>query len=199
MSLPNSCHNTGEPLSQTPIPRARKPQLHLSPTAKIVVVRQGHFLRPRGGLQHQGEAGGEKSLWLSHRPSDGNLFVSCTWRPTRTRIRPQILLRRLTIDYELETFLSECWRDIGRWASGRLGDEIHRSTRKRGFEGARGGMYAVSRRAFKRQISSLINGRLPGIVTASLDAAAIHAVACPACPSPPPATRLTAMSGAGNG
>ena len=32
-----------------------------------------------------------------------------------------------------------------------------------GFEGARGGMYAVSRQAFKRQITNLIDGRLDGI------------------------------------
>ena len=61
-----------------------------------LVSRQGcHFLRPRGGLQHQGETGSEKSLWIPHRPSDGNLPVSCTWRPTRASIHPQVLLRRL--------------------------------------------------------------------------------------------------------
>ena len=60
-----------------------------------LVSRQGcHFLRPRGGLQHQGETGSEKSLWIPHRPSDGNLPVSCTWRPTRASIHPQVLLRR---------------------------------------------------------------------------------------------------------
>ena len=58
-----------------------------------------------------------------------------------------------------------------------------------GFEGARGGMYAVSRQAFKRQITSLINGRLNGIHNAPIGNTPTHVVPCPACPPAPPDLR----------
>lgn len=50
-----------------------------------------------------------------------------------------------------------------------------------GFEGARGGMYAVDRRAFDRQITALLEGEeyaLPKLRKRR----ALTAVACPACP-----------------
>ena len=54
-----------------------------------------------------------------------------------------------------------------------------------GFEGSRGGMYAVPRQAFKRQITSLINGRLNGIHNAPIGNTPAHVVSCPACPPAP--------------
>ena len=51
-----------------------------------------------------------------------------------------------------------------------------------GFEGARGGMYAVSPQAFKRQITSLLNGRLDGIHNAPTWNTSTQTVTCPACP-----------------
>ena len=52
-----------------------------------------------------------------------------------------------------------------------------------GFEGARGGMYAVSRRVFKSQISGLLNGRLDPIANTPVESASTQGVTCPACPS----------------
>ena len=53
-----------------------------------------------------------------------------------------------------------------------------------GFEGARGGMYSVSREAFENQIASLPEGRFEGIEDAG--AAGISTmVPCPACPPVP--------------
>ncbi len=60
-----------------------------------------------------------------------------------------------------------------------------------GFEGARGGMYAVSRRVFKSQISGLLNGRLDPIATTPVESTPIQAVTCPACPIGPPTLRQT--------
>ena len=58
-----------------------------------------------------------------------------------------------------------------------------------GFEGARGGMYAVSRQVFKRQITSLIDGRLDGprsgIRNAPIGSSPAPVVTCPACPPAP--------------
>ena len=51
-----------------------------------------------------------------------------------------------------------------------------------GFEGARGGMYAVSRQAFQRQITSLIDGRLDGIHRIPIGNTPGPVVLCPACP-----------------
>ena len=50
------------------------------------------------------------------------------------------------------------------------------------FEGARGGMYAVSPIAFKRQVSSLFRGRSDGVNSASVQTFPTQEVACPACP-----------------
>ena len=53
------------------------------------------------------------------------------------------------------------------------------------FEGARGGMYAVSRRAFQNQITNLLNGRFDNIKNASVDGISKQVVTCPAClPAP---------------
>ena len=53
------------------------------------------------------------------------------------------------------------------------------------FEGARGGMYAVSRRAFQNQITNLLNGRSDNIKSASVDGIPKQVVTCPAClPAP---------------
>ena len=51
-----------------------------------------------------------------------------------------------------------------------------------GFEGARGGMYAVSRHAFESQIDSLVNGRFESVEGASRGDIPTHVVTCPACP-----------------
>ena len=56
-----------------------------------------------------------------------------------------------------------------------------------GFEGARGGMYSVSREAFDDQITSLLNGRFEGIDDAPVTGISTSVVTCPACP---PAPRL---------
>ena len=53
------------------------------------------------------------------------------------------------------------------------------------FEGARGGMYAVSQRAFKRQITNLFNGRLDAIPSDSAGSTSPQIATCPAC-SPAP-------------
>ena len=51
-----------------------------------------------------------------------------------------------------------------------------------GFEGARGGMYAVSRRVFRTQITELLNGRFEGTENAPIGNTPTPAVTCPACP-----------------
>lgn len=50
-----------------------------------------------------------------------------------------------------------------------------------GFEGARGGMYAVDSRAFAKQIVSLLEGR-PRLSVIAVKALSDASVACPACP-----------------
>ena len=54
-----------------------------------------------------------------------------------------------------------------------------------GFEGARGGMYSVSREAFDGQITSLRNGRFEGIEDAPIASVSSHVMTCPACPPAP--------------
>ena len=54
-----------------------------------------------------------------------------------------------------------------------------------GFEGARGGMYSVSREAFGDQIASLRNGRFEGIDDAPVASVSSHVVTCPRCPPAP--------------
>ena len=51
-----------------------------------------------------------------------------------------------------------------------------------GFEGARGGMYAVSPHLFLNQISSLLDGRFDGFPESSGNIMATEVAACPACP-----------------
>ena len=55
-----------------------------------------------------------------------------------------------------------------------------------GFEGARGGMYAVSREVFRRQVAGLLDGRCASIRNAPVGSSPAPVVTCPACP---PATR----------
>ena len=58
-----------------------------------------------------------------------------------------------------------------------------------GFEGARGGMYAVSREAFKIQIKSLLDGRFDGVDNAPVGSTTTQVVTCPVCPPGPSAPR----------
>ena len=58
-----------------------------------------------------------------------------------------------------------------------------------GFEGARGGMYAVSRHAFKNEINRLLNGRFDSLEGASVGNIPTHVVTCPACPAASSTTR----------
>ena len=60
-----------------------------------------------------------------------------------------------------------------------------------GFEGARGGMYAISRRVFESQISSLLNGRVDSIANTPVKSTANQAITCPACPIGVPTLRET--------
>ena len=60
-----------------------------------------------------------------------------------------------------------------------------------GFEGARGGMYAVSRQNFSRQISSLLNGRVDSIANTPVKNTPAQAITCPACPIEPPTVQKT--------
>ena len=60
-----------------------------------------------------------------------------------------------------------------------------------GFEGARGGMYAVSREVFTSQISGLLNGRRDSIANPPVDSTPTQAVTCPACPIGPSAPDKT--------
>ncbi|MDE0621722.1 MAG: PfkB family carbohydrate kinase [Bryobacterales bacterium] len=52
-----------------------------------------------------------------------------------------------------------------------------------GFEGARGGMYAVSKEVFKSQVSGLLYGRLDPTAVTPVDSPPTQAVTCPACSS----------------
>jgi sugar/nucleoside kinase (ribokinase family) len=54
-----------------------------------------------------------------------------------------------------------------------------------GFEGARGGMYAIDRAALDIQIDALVSGKTSGLAEAPAKAVAGKAVACPACPPNP--------------
>ena len=58
-----------------------------------------------------------------------------------------------------------------------------------GFEGARGGMYAVSRQEFRRQITSLLTGKFDDIPDAPEESTPAPTVSCPACPPAPPVRR----------
>ena len=51
-----------------------------------------------------------------------------------------------------------------------------------GFEGARGGMYAVARSAFRNQVADLLGGDLDNTPEAAAGNLPTGAVACPACP-----------------
>lgn len=51
------------------------------------------------------------------------------------------------------------------------------------FEGARGGMYAVTRQEFESQIPSLLRGQFDNIRDAPLGDSRTHIVTCPACSS----------------
>lgn len=54
-----------------------------------------------------------------------------------------------------------------------------------GYEGARGGMYAVTRGAFAEQIAALLAGQLDCLSDAVLQPASESLIDCPACPLPP--------------
>ncbi len=54
-----------------------------------------------------------------------------------------------------------------------------------GFEGARGGMYAIDRSSFDRQIEALIAGQLEVMVIDRSDQMQDSSIACPACPPVP--------------
>ena len=51
-----------------------------------------------------------------------------------------------------------------------------------GFQGARGGMYAIAREAFEGEIAKLLNGRFGDIGDVAVGDAATQIVTCPACP-----------------
>ena len=51
-----------------------------------------------------------------------------------------------------------------------------------GFEGARGGMYAVAKHMFASQIAKLLNGRFDVFTNAPGESIATNVVTCPACP-----------------
>ena len=50
------------------------------------------------------------------------------------------------------------------------------------FEGARGGMYAVSEQVFAGQIANLLDGRFDGFTGGSAEETGTQVVTCPACP-----------------
>ena len=54
-----------------------------------------------------------------------------------------------------------------------------------GFEGARGGMYAVSQQTFESQITDLVNREFDSISNAAVERVTTQVVACPACPASP--------------
>ena len=45
-------------------------------------------------LQREGQSDHQTGVWIPHLRGTGSRFVSCTWRPARTRTYPQILLTR---------------------------------------------------------------------------------------------------------
>lgn len=59
-----------------------------------------------------------------------------------------------------------------------------------GFEGARGGMYAVSRDAFDVQIAALLAGKLDHLADAIDKPKTGSLIDCPACPPPSPKRRV---------
>lgn len=68
-----------------------------------------------------------------------------------------------------------------------------------GFEGARGGMYAVSREEFGEQITALSAGRSKSITDCAPEILSESLIDCPACPpstKPPPVRRRTAKQAA---
>lgn len=54
-----------------------------------------------------------------------------------------------------------------------------------GFEGARGGMYAVARQAFESQITNVLNGQFKTIDDIPVESKSTQIVTCPACPPVP--------------
>ena len=58
-----------------------------------------------------------------------------------------------------------------------------------GFEGARGGMYAVARSEFDAQVTALMAGELDDIVRTTDRPKSGSLVDCPACPPPSPRRR----------
>ena len=63
------------------------------------------------------------------------------------------------------------------------------------FEGARGGMYAISQQEFERQITSLLDGRSDDIKSAPVGSVPTQEVTCPACPSTTPKLPRTKSDG----
>lgn len=59
-----------------------------------------------------------------------------------------------------------------------------------GFEGARGGMYAVAQDAFDKQIAALLNGELDLAVDVVKEPKSGALIDCPACPPPLPKPRM---------
>ncbi|MCK1515626.1 carbohydrate kinase [Bradyrhizobium sp. 190] len=55
-----------------------------------------------------------------------------------------------------------------------------------GFEGARGGMYAVTHKAFDQQIAALLAGQLDSLTEGSVELGSESIIACPACPPESP-------------
>lgn len=64
-----------------------------------------------------------------------------------------------------------------------------------GFEGARGGMYAVGRKAFVSQISAMREGRFESTADASMELGSDALIDCPACP-PRRSRQRSALGGA---
>jgi fructokinase len=58
-----------------------------------------------------------------------------------------------------------------------------------GFEGARGGMYAVTRKAFDQQVTALLAGELDNFTEGAVELGPESIIACPACPPKSPNRR----------
>jgi hypothetical protein len=68
------------------------------PSTAYPQLGQRPALERRGrALQRQGQTHYQKGLWFSDISRAGRRFVSCTWRPTRAEVHPQIFLRRQKI------------------------------------------------------------------------------------------------------
>lgn len=65
-----------------------------------------------------------------------------------------------------------------------------------GFEGARGGMYAIERAAFDGQIDALISGGLHAVPAETVTVGQSATIACPACPQDPLRRARSPASGA---